>query len=311
MPFYSEHMLIKAAEYYYIDKMTQQEIAKKMNINRVKVSRLLTRAEKNGLVDIRLKYPLNLNIQLERIFEKEFGIKEAIIIGLDSNSAAQYFNEVARFSAEYLLNNIRDGDVLGVTWGKTLKNITGHLKYSGKNISIFQMLGYIGDLNSYQIVSEFSKNFNSKNFLIPVPAIVENIKTKVLLMSDKKILEIFKNINRVNIAITSIGNLSKESTFVSSGYLSEEDLDILNKYNVIGEFCGVFFNIDGTICNNSVTKRIIGIDFKNLSKIPNLIGVVSGPEKAEAILGALRTKAFDVLITDIVTASKVIKKIKH
>lgn len=194
--------------------------------------------------------------------------------------------------------------------GKTLRKIAGFLKYCGKKVEIVQLLGNIdpGTLSTYQIINKFSKAFISKYYLIPAPAIVDNKKIKEMIMSDSKITNIFKKVNNVTFAITSIGNFSEEATFVSSGYLNGNDLKILAESKAIGDYCGIFFDINGHICNTTVDDRVIGIEFEKLKKIPNVIGIALGPEKAEAILGALRTGGINILITDEFTALEVISK---
>jgi len=310
MPQYEEHLLIKVAEYYYINNLTQQQIASKMNTSRVKVSRLLSKAKKMGLVEIRIKYPTNRNIQIEKKLEDIFNLKEALVVSSDYESKDLTINGVARFTSRYLIENIRDGDVLGISWGRTLKKIASFIEYSGKKIEIVQMLGNTtpNDVSGNEIVRKFSKAFISRYYLLPAPAIVDNEKLKNMLMLDSKIIEIFKKLNSVTFAIISIGNLDKESTFVSSGYLNNNDLKILAESKAIGDYCGIFFDKYGNICNTLVNKRVIGIEFEKLRKIPNVIGVSSGPEKAQAILGALRTGGIDILITDKSTALEVISK---
>ena len=311
MPQYEEHLLIKVAEYYYINDLTQQQIADRMDISRVKVSRMLSKAKRMGLVEIRIKYPTNRNIQIEKKFEDIFNLKKALILSSDCKSKYITLNEVARFTARYLIENIKNGDVLGISWGKTLKIIASFLGYSGKKIEIVQMLGSTApnDVSGDEIVRKFSKAFISRYYLLPAPAIVDNERIKNILMSDSKIIEIFKKLNSITFAIISIGNLSKESTFVSSGYLNNDDLKILTESKAIGDYCGIFFDKYGNICNTIVNKRVIGIEFEKLRKIPNVIGVSSGPEKAQAILGALRTGGIDILITDESTALEVNSKI--
>jgi len=194
MPQYEEHLLIKVAEYYYIHNLTQKQIANKMNISRIRVSRMLTKAKRMDLVEIRIKYPTNRNIQIEKKIEDIFNLKEAIVISSKYDSKEQAFDEVARFAARYLIGNIKNSDVLGISWGKTLKKITSYLEYSGKKIEIIQMLGNTApnNLSSYQIINSFLKAFISEYFLISAPAMVDNKEIREMIMSDSKIIEIFK-----------------------------------------------------------------------------------------------------------------------
>ena len=56
--------------------------------------------------------------------------------------------------------------------------------------------------------------------------------------------------------------------------------------------------VSGQEHDNQYNKRIIGITLDNLRRIPTVIVVAAGMEKAKAILGALRSQAIDVLCTD-------------
>lgn len=52
---YEEELMIKIAWYYYIENLTQQEIAKILGINRIKILRLLDKAKENGLITFQIR----------------------------------------------------------------------------------------------------------------------------------------------------------------------------------------------------------------------------------------------------------------
>jgi DNA-binding transcriptional regulator LsrR (DeoR family) len=56
-----------------------------------------------------------------------------------------------------------------------------------------------------------------------------------------------------------------------------------------------------------VEDRIIGLTWEHLQELENVVAVVSGPGKTEAILGALRTGLLDYLIIDDRTVSELEK----
>ena len=49
-------------------------------------------------------------------------------------------------------------------------------------------------------------------------------------------------------------------------------------------------------------SSIIGASIATLQKIPNVVAIAGGPQKVNAILGALRLGCIDVLVTDSDTA---------
>ena len=50
-------LLLKVAQLYYEQGLTQNEIAKKLFISRSNISRLLTQAREAGIVEIKVHYP--------------------------------------------------------------------------------------------------------------------------------------------------------------------------------------------------------------------------------------------------------------
>jgi DNA-binding transcriptional regulator LsrR (DeoR family) len=75
---------------------------------------------------------------------------------------------------------------------------------------------------------------------------------------------------------------------------------------VAGDIAGRLFSAEGVPCGGCYDERIIGIRLEDLRRIPHTVAVASGVEKAEAILGALRTGAVNVLCTDDRTATAVL-----
>jgi len=308
---YDQNLMIKVAELYYFHDMTQQKISNRLKISRVKVSRILTNAKKKGIIEVNINYPIDSCIQMERQFEKLFGLKEALIISSKDKSREIAYNKVVSMGAKYLSEKIKNGDILGVSWGRTLYQMSSYMKYSRKKVDIVQMLGNVGsnDVSADEIVRKLLAVFNGKRYFLPAPAIVDNEKIRNSIMLDSTIIQVFEKIKQITVAVVGIGNLSKESSFVISGYLKDNDLKALKESGAVGDICGVFFNKSGKICDTYFNRRVVGITLEQLRKIPYVIGVVSDPQKAMAILGILRSGVLDMLITDKITALEVLSKL--
>ena len=70
----------------------------------------------------------------------------------------------------------------------------------------------------------------------------------------------------------------------------------------VGSLNTRFFDALGQPAGN-LDERTIAMSWEDLRAIPTVIAVAAGPKKAAAIVGALRSGAVDVLVTDEVTAS--------
>jgi len=71
---------------------------------------------------------------------------------------------------------------------------------------------------------------------------------------------------------------------------------------VVGDILGQFFDADGAVIDLPIHERRIGIDLSDLVNIPKVVGVAGGLHKTEAILGALRGRFLDILVTNELTA---------
>ena len=94
------------------------------------------------------------------------------------------------------------------------------------------------------------------------------------------------------------------------GFITYEDLEKIKKNGAIGEILGRFYDINGKRVKTELDRRIIGLDLEDIKKIENVIGVSGGEKKVEPLLGAIRGKYIDTLITDEETAKALFKEVK-
>ncbi len=68
-----------AAWMYYNENLTQEQIAQKLNVSRVTVTRLLQKAKREGIVEVRVTRRLSPQRHLVRKLQDTFGIDEAVV----------------------------------------------------------------------------------------------------------------------------------------------------------------------------------------------------------------------------------------
>ena len=76
-----ELLSIRAAELYYEEDKTQDEIGTILRITRWKVGRLIAQARANGFIRIEIVHPRARRLGLERQLRDSTGLKDAIIVG--------------------------------------------------------------------------------------------------------------------------------------------------------------------------------------------------------------------------------------
>lgn len=106
--------IVLVATLYYKNKLSQQEIAKKLSISRPWVSKLLSRAEDLGIVKIEINSPVTGNSQLEEALKEKYGLSYAGVI----STKDQNRDYVAQAAADYFISQLKPKDIVGVGWGK-------------------------------------------------------------------------------------------------------------------------------------------------------------------------------------------------
>ncbi|MEE2035272.1 MarR family transcriptional regulator, partial [Rhodococcus chondri] len=79
-------LALRAATLYYLDGLTQAEVANRLGVSRATAGRLVARARSQGLVRIEVAVPPDLRDDLhadtERALEQCFGLTEAVVVGV-------------------------------------------------------------------------------------------------------------------------------------------------------------------------------------------------------------------------------------
>lgn len=124
-------------------------------------------------------------------------------------------------------------------------------------------------------------------------------------MDEPPIKDHFEKMTKIDIAILGIGNHTPQSSIYNSGYLTDEEMEMLKNDNAVTDICGYGIDIDGNPVETVTTNRIIGINLDTLKTIPIRMGCSSGINKTQAVLGALRGGYINVLVIDEETANAV------
>src|ERR1700681_1452247 len=84
-------LALRAATLYYLDGLTQAEVAERLGVSRPTAGRLVARAKRKGLVRVAGVGPPhprdNLHAEEESALEAKFGLTEAVVVGGDIDAA--------------------------------------------------------------------------------------------------------------------------------------------------------------------------------------------------------------------------------
>lgn len=309
-------IIAEVASMYYEKNIPQNEIAEKMYYSKSKVSRLLRRAKELGIVEIQIKYPIERAYEIEREVKELFGLRDAIIIRdfPDRNEINTRLKRLGKIAADYLEEILKDGDLIGLSWGRTLNHMVTQMKpKESKEITVVQMMGASADgyddaSNSINLVRHMSEAYNGSAMFLYAPLFVENNLVKNSLMKEKIIAKTINFGKKVDYLVTGIADFNVGDTAISwAGYLNEKRKKELQRRGAVGFFCGHFIDSKGNPVLGEEEDNIIGVSLHDIKQIPFVIAVSGGVNKAKATYAALNGKYIDCLITDITMAKELIQ----
>ncbi|RAN57702.1 hypothetical protein B8A40_07670 [Dolosigranulum pigrum] len=305
-------LLARVGHYYYIDNMSQAEIAKRLNIHRSTVSRMLQQARGEGIVQIKINFSSSTIFDLENYFRTKYGLKDVLIVGsekaLPSMKEKMFFEE----AAYYLYRIIDRQKIIGITWGSTLGNTIANINWQKQTQATFvPLVGGPSQIKSAyhvnSIVHSLSEKFIGKSIFINSTAVqeTENLAQGIIQSKYfKKINDAWKNLD---LAIVSVGGLIESTESQWRDLLNEDDYRHLREENAIGDCCCRFFDEEGQEIKGSLNKRTVGITTEQLNQVPEAVIIAYGLSKVKAIHTIIEKKKGINLVTDFETAIEILK----
>lgn len=306
-------LISKISTMYYNQDYNQQQIADRLHLSRPKVSRMLKQAREQGIVQITITTPNGNFVELEHALENKFGLKEVILVESDSEMSADVIKRKIGFAAaNYLNRTAQEGDIIGVTWGTTLQAMVDSMQpkpFDG--LHIVQALGGVGPPEAKAHASDISRRLsqllNAKLTLLPAPGIVGSVQARQVLMDDPQVKNALNLFPKIDTLYVGLGALETNPVLNNkSEELSESTCREIFNSEAVGDIALRFFDSNGKEAETRLKDLIIGVSPEQMTQIDTVVGIAGGPEKAEVVHAALTGKNINILISDSVTAQKVL-----
>lgn len=296
----------EAAVLYYEKKYTQQEIASLLNLSRQTVSKLITQAVSEKVVEIKINNPDNYCRQLEDEIKSKFSIKEAVVCSVSTRDEGVRRIMTVRKAAWYLKPIIEKGSSnIGLSWGRTIESFIDELSdVSSNNNTVFPLFGATDQEESYFLSNELARSFADKTGArvkyAYFPYLPDDVADKDLFKKTsyyKKLSQLWQNID---VAIVGIGDIQMIQAFGKVfGYSKKSS-------NAVGDISTHFFDGEGRFVD--LYENTLCASKEDLKNAKNTVAIACLDNKAEAISAALKTGVIDTLITDEYTARKILSK---
>jgi deoxyribonucleoside regulator len=307
-----EIYLAQVASLYYDQGKSQAEIAEEFEISRSAVSRLLTEAREKGIVEIIVHYPWRTSPELEEALVSTFGLKAAGVLVTGNRQYQEMLQGLGVLAAHYLERMLYDGISIGISWGTALYQMIRAMRQCHlSSVEVIQLIGATGaevvPTDGPILAQLLAEHLNATCYYLYAPLIVENEAVRDVLLQDRNIRETLARAERADVALVGIGTPRPDlSSLARAGYVNVAEQERIRATGAVGDICAQHFSITGEWLDIDINRRVVGIGLDTLARIDTVIGVAGNSRKGPAILGALRGRYVNVLVTDDQAAQKVL-----
>jgi len=308
-----QSLLADIAEMYFIEGKNQAEIAKLVGVTRSNISRMLKDARNSGIVQIQINRPIREDQSMADQLINRFDLIDARVVVVDQSSLS--LELLGKAAANELMAQLKPGWVIGTSWGTgisaTVEEITK--EPSLHELKVVQLLGALGarieDYDAHAIVRRLAEKLDAEGFYINAPFLVKDNGIAESLLENRSVQETLVQGKRVDVALLGVGSSDMQHcSFYLADYVTRKEIQEIQQAGAIGDVCGRFFDINGEMTALKFQNRLIGISLADLLRIPVRIGVAGGKAKILPIIGALKGRLINVLVSDAKTIAEVLKQ---
>jgi deoxyribonucleoside regulator len=303
----TELLAVRAAELYYEEDKTQDEIGAILGLTRWKVGRLINSAKERGIIRIEIVHPKARRIGMERELMDKFGLVAAVVVPRE-NDQLSLRHRVAVAGADFLVSMRPRPKVLGVSWGKTLHELANALPTGWSSpVQVVQVNGGVSHSASPALASATATTIAQKSdgdvMLMPTPAILERVDTKKAIESDRAVRAVLEKASSADTYLFSAGPATAVSIHLESGYIQGSDISRLQALGAVGDVLGRYITLEGEIADAELDERTLGLSLEALQGARRSIAVVAGADKHAVAYAIVKNGLANIVITDEVTAA--------
>lgn len=306
----TRRMRLRAAWMYFVEEMTQNDIANQLGVGRVTVVRLLAEARERNEAKFSIQGGLEDCVELARQLERRFHLNEAVVVPV-SNPQADATIPIAAATGMYVSELVEPGARIGVGWGRTLWESLGYMNDAMvPDVSVVSLLGGITKVkhfNPSEFAWRFSNLFQAECYMMTAPAIVDSTATRKTLIEKCGLGEVFERAKDLDVVLVSVGDMDSQGTPYRFGFVPDSLRSAMVEHGAVGEILFNYFDADGKLIKHPINQCLMSVPLATLTSAQRRIIASGGVKKAEALLGALRLVKPTVLITDEHAARRVLE----
>jgi DNA-binding transcriptional regulator LsrR (DeoR family) len=289
----------RVARQYYLEGVSKVDIADRLGISRFRVARLLEGARDAGMVRIEIGLPGgSLDAGLSAQLCSAYGLRHAFVFNFPDDDQALLRHRLGEAAGQALMDLISPGDVLGMSWSRTLSGLAAALTQMPP-CPIVQLTGAVPPPDGrdlLDLVRSVARVGGGPAHVFYAPMILDDAPTAAALRRQGDIAGAFALLPSVTIAVVAIGAWGAGLSTIYDA-VTPAERDDLGARGVCAEVAGVFIGQDGRPVATPLDSRMIVTPGHVLERIPLVLAAAWGVAKSPAVCAAIRGGLVHGLVT--------------
>ncbi len=305
--------LVQVAQMYYDQELSQQEIAEAMGVSRSLIALYLKKARDQGIVKIEVFNPQDSCADLSHRLKAIGRLRHVTVVPTSHNSSLLTRRSIAAAMARHLEVSLKDGDCLGIGYGRTMAEVADQLMPGrSRAIDVVALAGETSDKLAgtfsqvNQQVQKVAGVFNGRPHFLLAPMILGSEQSAQVLLNDDSIKPVVKHWEHISHIISGVGSLPP---FAGEDlHIGEDILQYFMEQRCVGDIYSHFFNNKGRFIDHPIFRQMVVISAKQISRAENFLLAANGKEKSIAAACLIHSGLVTDLFVDEELAQAILSK---
>ena len=311
----NQRVMTKVARLYHSRGIRQTEIASRLGISQARVSRLLRAAEEAEIVRTVVVIPDGLYAELEEALELRYGLDQVHVVDTVDDDESELTKDLGQAAATVLQALPGESATIGFTsWSRSLRQMAlamRPVRHPG-NITVVEMLGDVGpprlEHEATRATQRIADLVGATPLFLRAPGVITSASVRQAIIDhDAHTRAAIAAHDNIDLALVGIGDCEIVAPLVAGdNFFSTEQFDLAKSLGAVGQVNLRFIDADGNAVVSGLDELVIGVTLDQLKSAKRRVGVAGGNSKYEAVRAAVRGGWVNTLVTDIVTAERLL-----
>jgi len=291
-------LLGEVARRFHVVGDSKVRIAADLRISRFKVARLLDEAAERGVVRVSVVVPGGTDPERSVALAAALGLERAVVVETPTGDEVVVRQHLGSAVAALLEELLVDGEVLGMTWSRTLAHAAQVLERLPP-CTVVQLAGALHDAGSgtVEVVRRIAAVAGGRALPVYAPLVTADAETATALRRDPGIRSALRRVDDLTTAVVAVGGWGAAlSTIWPAVSPAERDAGLRD--GAVAEISGRLLDAEGRRVPSAFDDRVMALELAQLEGVPEVVAVAYGAARTAALLAAVRTGWVTTVVAD-------------